>query len=385
MEAHLAPTQPTQVKKITISYEISNVPHDTRYYMEDPEQAFVEYASSRTDEAGGKTKSYPVRIVKDVEVHIGKLKLLNDFYVIDMKKDPETPLLVGRGFLATANVVIDCRMAKIAVGEGITRSYGNRNVVTSPAKGNGNGINGNLIRCYNYRGLGHYANNYTVKPRKRDVAYLQQQLQITQKEEAGIQSTQEEFEFMAFADAYEETKRVKTSTSGTQSDKALVYDSDGSTKSEKFRKQFLKEEAKFVRDFKSLAKEADESLAKQKALELEIECLLRAVDEKDPKEDPADYPPNRGNNDDDESSNDDDDDDDVEKDEEDREEEEHVAPADPSDVSTDDLVLLWNIRDNVKLKCREDNIIDEEDKEEEEHPALTDLSDVSKGDLVPSS
>ncbi|GKC45551.1 MAK10-like protein [Tanacetum coccineum] len=68
------------------------------------------------------TKSYPVGIVKDVEVHIGKLKLLNDFYVLDMKKDPETPLLVGRGFLATANAVIDCRMAKIAVGEGITRS-----------------------------------------------------------------------------------------------------------------------------------------------------------------------------------------------------------------------------------------------------------------------
>ncbi|GJR06029.1 MAK10-like protein [Tanacetum coccineum] len=68
------------------------------------------------------TKSYPVGIVKDVEVHIGKLKLLNDFYMIDMKKDPETPLLVGRGFLATINAVIDCRMAKIAVGEGITRS-----------------------------------------------------------------------------------------------------------------------------------------------------------------------------------------------------------------------------------------------------------------------
>ncbi|GKF73918.1 hypothetical protein Tco_0220250, partial [Tanacetum coccineum] len=39
-----------------------------------------------------------------------------------MKKDPDTPLLVGRGFLATANAVIDYRMAKIAVGEGITRS-----------------------------------------------------------------------------------------------------------------------------------------------------------------------------------------------------------------------------------------------------------------------
>ncbi|GKC93089.1 MAK10-like protein [Tanacetum coccineum] len=69
-----------------------------------------------------RTKTYPVGIAKDVEVHIGKLKLLNNFYVLDMKKDPETPLLVGRGFLATSNVVIDCRMTKIAVGEGITRS-----------------------------------------------------------------------------------------------------------------------------------------------------------------------------------------------------------------------------------------------------------------------
>ncbi|GJX02929.1 hypothetical protein Tco_0188845 [Tanacetum coccineum] len=39
-----------------------------------------------------------------------------------MKKDLKTPLLVGRGFLTTANAVIDCIMAKIAVGEGITRS-----------------------------------------------------------------------------------------------------------------------------------------------------------------------------------------------------------------------------------------------------------------------
>nr|GEW86868.1 hypothetical protein [Tanacetum cinerariifolium] len=68
------------------------------------------------------TKSYPVRIVRVVKVHIGKLKLLNDFYMIDMKKDPETPFLVGNGFLATANAVIDCRMAKIAIGEGITWS-----------------------------------------------------------------------------------------------------------------------------------------------------------------------------------------------------------------------------------------------------------------------
>nr|GFC18990.1 hypothetical protein [Tanacetum cinerariifolium] len=61
-------------------------------------------------------------------------------------------------------------------------------------------------------------------------------------------------------------------------------------------------------------------------------------DEKDPKEDPAYYPADRGDNDDDESSNDEDDDDDVKKDEEEKEEEEHLAPTDPFDVSTDDFV-----------------------------------------------
>nr|GEU98162.1 retrovirus-related Pol polyprotein from transposon TNT 1-94 [Tanacetum cinerariifolium] len=44
-----------------------------------------------------------------------------------------------------------------------------------------------------------------------------------------------------------------------------------------FEIQFFKEAAKIFRDFKSLAKEDDESLAKHKALELEIERLLREV------------------------------------------------------------------------------------------------------------
>nr|GFD49893.1 hypothetical protein [Tanacetum cinerariifolium] len=66
--------------------------------------------------------------------------------------------------------------------------------------------------------------------------------------------------------------------------------------------------------------------------------MVDSEDENDPKEDPTYYPADRGDNDDDESSNDDDDVNNVEKDEEDEEEEEKIAPSDPSDVSTDDLV-----------------------------------------------
>nr|GEY81296.1 hypothetical protein [Tanacetum cinerariifolium] len=47
-------------------------------------------------------------------------------------------------------------------------------------------------------------------------------------------------------------------------------------KVQNFKIQFLQEVAKFVRDFKSLAKEDDESLDKQNSLELEIERLLKA-------------------------------------------------------------------------------------------------------------
>ncbi|GJY76461.1 MAK10-like protein [Tanacetum coccineum] len=52
MEAHLALTQPTQVNKFTTSCEICSSSYDTQYCMKNPEQAFVDYASSRTNEVG---------------------------------------------------------------------------------------------------------------------------------------------------------------------------------------------------------------------------------------------------------------------------------------------------------------------------------------------
>nr|GFC73391.1 Gag-Pol polyprotein [Tanacetum cinerariifolium] len=63
---------------------------------------------------------------------------------------------------------------------------GNGNLVAVSAEGNAAGHNGNQIRCYNSRGVGHFARDCTIRPRRRDAAYLQTQLLIAQKEEAGI-------------------------------------------------------------------------------------------------------------------------------------------------------------------------------------------------------
>ncbi|GKA81452.1 hypothetical protein Tco_0788144 [Tanacetum coccineum] len=284
------------------------------------------------------------------------------------------------------------RMLGIRIGIANQNANQNRNgnVVAAWAEGNGYENNKNQVRCYNYRGMGHLARNSTVRPRRRDVAYLQTQLLIAQKVEAGIQLQAKNFDLMAAAWDLDEIKEVnancilmenlqQASTSVTQTDKDPVYDSDGSaerfvsqnTKSheelyfsnnsktasvsksillpneefsddtsqsvarkflndvkstiltlqhvvkqkmildihnwsssahqelhkiikdeifpivnqvdarvQNFKIQFLKEASKFVRDFKSLAKEADECLPKHKALEYEIESLLKVVIER---------------------------------------------------------------------------------------------------------
>ncbi|GJX10846.1 hypothetical protein Tco_0200705 [Tanacetum coccineum] len=61
MEAHLASMQPTQVNKITSSCDICSGLHDTQYYMENPEQDFVDYASSRTN--GTRSRLVPLCFV----------------------------------------------------------------------------------------------------------------------------------------------------------------------------------------------------------------------------------------------------------------------------------------------------------------------------------
>nr|GEU65196.1 hypothetical protein [Tanacetum cinerariifolium] len=124
-------------------------------------------------------------------------------------------------------------------GNGNQNQIGNGNLVAARAEGNAAGQNGNQIRCYNCRGVGHYARNCTIRPRRRDAAYLQTQLLIAQKEEAGIQLQAEEYDLMAAAADLDKIEEVnanyilmanlqQASTSGTQTDSAPVYDSDGS-------------------------------------------------------------------------------------------------------------------------------------------------------------
>nr|GFC85113.1 hypothetical protein [Tanacetum cinerariifolium] len=85
------------------------------------------------------------------------------------------------------------------------------------AEGNAAGHNGNQIRCYNGRGLGHFARDCT----------------------AGIQLQAEECDLMVVAPDLDEIEEVnancilmanlqQASTSGTQSDSTPVYDKDGS-------------------------------------------------------------------------------------------------------------------------------------------------------------
>nr|GEW03836.1 hypothetical protein [Tanacetum cinerariifolium] len=112
--------------------------------------------------------------------------------------------LVGQNAVQNQGIQNVGNQNRLSVVPRVANQHGNGNVVAARAEGNSN-----------------------------------TQLLIAKKDEAVIQLNSKEFDFIANACAYDEIKKVTAncnlqdnlqheSTSGTQSDKALVYDSDGS-------------------------------------------------------------------------------------------------------------------------------------------------------------
>nr|GEX16689.1 hypothetical protein [Tanacetum cinerariifolium] len=202
-------------------------------------------------------------------------------------------------------------------GNGNQNQIGNGNLVVVSAEGNAARHNRNQIRCYNCRGLGHFARdcivrprrrdaaylqtqlliaqkeeaeiqlqaeegvdhfdrNCTVRPRRRDAAYLQTQLLIVQKEEAGIQLQAEEFDLMAAAADLDEIEEVNANCILMANlQQALTSDLNKQLSKEKSTVSFLLEEKKKLNyDFKIYE---DELLDKQIQLEKKIKELNNSL------------------------------------------------------------------------------------------------------------
>nr|GEZ95929.1 hypothetical protein [Tanacetum cinerariifolium] len=133
--------------------------------------------------------------------------------------------------------------------QNVANQNGNGNIVAARAEGNANGNNGNQIRCYNCRGLA------------------------------------KEFDLMAAATDLDKIEEVnpncilmanlqRVSTSSTQSDKAPVYDSNGSAKKQQSlydgKVLLEKHDPPVVHDSEETLQLAQESRLKMKQLNKDI-------------------------------------------------------------------------------------------------------------------
>nr|GEW16649.1 hypothetical protein [Tanacetum cinerariifolium] len=153
-----------------------------------------------------------VTIVRQTKnLHEADFTQINDF--LKMNQDENGGIQVTQNAVQNTGIQSGGDQNGLVLVPEITNHNRTGNVVAVRAKGTGNG---NQARCYNCRGLGHITRNCTARPKRRDAAYLQTQLLIAQKEEAGIQLQAEEFDFMAAAGDLDEIEE------------APVYDKDGS-------------------------------------------------------------------------------------------------------------------------------------------------------------
>jgi hypothetical protein len=58
--------------------------------------------------------SYPVGFIEDIPVIVGAIYIPTDFVVVDIDKDSQIPILLGRPFLATAGAI--CNIPLVSIG-----------------------------------------------------------------------------------------------------------------------------------------------------------------------------------------------------------------------------------------------------------------------------
>jgi len=61
---------------------------------------------------------YPARIVEDVPVKVGEIYIPADFVVMEIEKDSQVPILLGRPFLAIVGAIIDVKNGRLAFNVG---------------------------------------------------------------------------------------------------------------------------------------------------------------------------------------------------------------------------------------------------------------------------
>ena len=60
-----------------------------------------------------KSTSIPIGICEDVPVVVANVIILTDFFILEMPEDDNMSIILGRPFLNTAGVVIDCNKSKV--------------------------------------------------------------------------------------------------------------------------------------------------------------------------------------------------------------------------------------------------------------------------------
>ena len=74
--------------------------------------------STTTLQLADRSVRYPLGVLEDVLVKVGKFYFPADFLVLEMSEDSNTPIILGRPFLATGGALIDVQQGKLTLRVG---------------------------------------------------------------------------------------------------------------------------------------------------------------------------------------------------------------------------------------------------------------------------